>query len=269
MPTDDAGATLEPIRRMLARGERICLFLDFDGTLLDLAETPDAIRVDPSLVGLLARVQDALGGALALVSGRTLDELDARLAPLKLPAAGVHGYERRDALGTIHRVPQRREALEPLRHRLVELVAHDPRLLLEDKGGALALHYRRAPERAVELRAFAARLVDELPDGFALQPGDMVVELKSRLFSKGSAVQDFLREAPFLQRLPVAIGDDFTDVDAFRVVDYLGGLSIAVGDRIEGRGRLPGPAQVRRFLAALADLVGHPAASVHEATAHA
>jgi trehalose 6-phosphate phosphatase len=267
LSTDRAGTALEAIRQMLAQGGRPCLFLDFDGTLLELAETPDAIRVDPALPDLLARVQQALGGALALVSGRTLQELDARLAPLRLPAAGVHGYERRDALGVVHRVPARREALGPARAGLAALVAADPRLLLEDKGEALALHYRRAPERSAELRAFATRLVEAMPDGFAVQPGDMVVELKSRLFSKGSAVRDFLGEPPFLERLPVAIGDDFTDVDAFRVVEYRGGLSIAVGDRIEGRERLHGPAQVRRFLAGLAELLAHPAST--EARAHA
>ncbi|MCC6171077.1 MAG: trehalose-phosphatase [Gammaproteobacteria bacterium] len=254
MSTDRPGTALESIRSMLDHGERICLFLDFDGTLLELAETPDAIRVDPALPALLARAHAALGGALAVVSGRRIDALDALLAPLRLPAAGVHGHERRDANGTIHRMPARRETLEPLRRRCAEFVARDPRLLLEDKGEALALHYRRAPELGAEVLAFAARTVDELPEGFALQPGDRVVEVKSSLFSKGSAVQDFLREPPFAQRQPVAIGDDFTDVDAFRVVEYLGGLSIAVGHRIEGRARLPGPLQVRRFLEELSEL---------------
>ncbi|MCU0759856.1 MAG: trehalose-phosphatase [Steroidobacteraceae bacterium] len=266
MPTDRA-ATFEPIETLLAPGQRPCLFLDFDGTLLELAETPDAIHVDPGLPALLARVHEALGGALALVSGRTLDELDALLAPLRLPAAGVHGYERRDALGTVHRAPARRDALEPARHRFVQLVATDPRLLLEDKGEALALHYRRAPGRGAELRAFAAQVLEALPEGFALQPGDMVVEIKSRLFTKGSAVRDFLREPPFLGRQPVVIGDDFTDLDAFRVVEYLGGLSIAVGGRISGRERMSDPAQVRRLLAVLAERAAQaPAPGV---TAHA
>jgi trehalose 6-phosphate phosphatase len=255
LTTDHAGAALEPIRGMLARGDRICLFLDFDGTLLEIAETPDAIHVDPALPALLARTRDALDGALALVSGRTLAELDALLAPLKLPAAGVHGYERRDSRGALHHRPPRREALEPVRHRFVEFVGRDPGLLLEDKGEALALHYRRAPQLGGAVLEFASQVVEALPAGFALQPGDMVVEVKSRLFSKGSAVQDFLREPPFARRQPVAIGDDFTDVDAFRVVEYLGGLSIAVGHRIGGRERLPGPAQVRRFLAGLVEVV--------------
>ena len=265
--TDRTGAPLEPIRRMLAEGARLCLFVDFDGTLLDLAETPDAIRVDPSLPRLLARTRDALDGALAVVSGRPIEEIDALLAPLKLPAAGVHGFERRDGLGTIHRVPPRREALEPVRHQFVEFVATDPRLLLEDKGESLALHYRRAPELGTSVLAFAARMLEQLRPGFSLQSGDQVVELKSRLFSKGSAVQDFLREPPFAARAPLAIGDDFTDVDAFRVVEYLGGLSIAVGSRIRGRERLQNPAQVHDFLADLVDELGRHAGATATAPA--
>ena len=268
MSTHRPGAALEPIHQMLERGERICLFLDFDGTLLELAEAPDAIRVDPTLPALLARAHAALDGALALVSGRRIDALDTLLAPLKLPAAGVHGYERRDSRGRLHRMPAREALLEPLRRRCAEFVAREPRLLLEDKREALALHYRRAPELGAEVLAFATRLLEELPEGFALQPGDCVVEVKSRLFSKGSAVQEFLREPPFAHRQPIAVGDDFTDIDAFRVVEYLGGLSIAVGHRIEGRARLPDPAQVRHFLAGLADsaMRYHPG---NEAEAHA
>jgi trehalose 6-phosphate phosphatase len=259
-----ANAAIDSIRQTLEH-QRICLFLDFDGTLLDLAETPNAIAVDGELPALLARASAALDGALALVSGRPIDDLDLLLAPLKLPAAGIHGFERRDACGVLHRAPSRRPMLEPVRHRFVEFIAGDPRFLLEDKGEALALHYRRAPERAAEVRAFADQIVDALPPGFALQPGDMVMEVKSQLFSKGLAVQAFLREPPFLDRMPVVLGDDFTDVDAFRVVEYHGGLSIAVGDRIQGRERLPNPAMVRALLQRLVDgpalAVADPAAT--------
>jgi trehalose 6-phosphate phosphatase len=248
LTTDRASPPVEALRQTLAQHDRICLFLDFDGTLLDLAETPTAIAVDGALSELLARTSTALGGALALVSGRAIDDLDRLLAPLKLPVAGIHGFERRDACGAVHRAPARRGTLEAVRHRFIEFIAHDPRLLLEDKGEALALHYRRAPEAAAAVRAFADRMVDALPPGFTLQPGDMVVEVKSQLFSKGLAVREFLREPPFAGRLPVVIGDDFTDVDAFRVVEYLGGLSIAVGDRIRGRERLPDPTTVRELL---------------------
>jgi len=241
---------------MLEGGGRICLFLDVDGTLLELAATPDAVRVDPRLPPLLGRVHRTLDGALALVSGRSIDELDALLAPLRLPAAGVHGFERRDGCGGApRRLPSRREALEPVRRRFAEFAARDPRLLLEDKGEALALHYRRAPELSTAVLALAQDVLAQLPAGFGLQPGTMVVEVKSQLFSKGSALQEFLREPPFAGRQPVAIGDDFTDVDAFRVVEHLGGLSIAVGERITGRRRLPGPAQVRGFLEELVVLL--------------
>lgn len=247
-PPVDASLQVESIRQSLAQHDRICLFLDFDGTLLDLAETPDAIAVDRALPDLLARTSAALGGALALVSGRPIDDLDLLLAPLKLPAAGIHGFERRDARGVLHRAPARHGTLDTVRHRFVEFIARDPRLILEDKGEALALHYRRAPDAAAAVRAFADRIVEALPPGFTLQPGDMVVEVKSQLFSKGLAVRQFLGEPPFADRQPVVIGDDFTDVDAFRVVEYLGGLSIAVGDRIQGRERLPNPGMVRELL---------------------
>jgi trehalose 6-phosphate phosphatase len=252
LTTDRASPRVEAIRQALAQHDTICLFLDFDGTLLDLAETPHAIAVDGALPGLLARTAAALDGALALVSGRPIDELDQLLAPLKLPAAGIHGFERRDAWGAVHRAPARRDSLETVRHQFIEFIADHPRLLLEDKGEALALHYRRAPETAGAVRAFADRMVAALPPGFTLQPGDMVVEVKSQLFSKGMAVREFMREPPFAARRPVVIGDDFTDVDAFRVVEYLGGLSIAVGDRIRGRERLPSPATVRELLGQLA-----------------
>ena len=135
------------------------------------------------------------------------------------------------------------------------------------KGESLALHYRRAPELGTSVLAFAARMLEQLRPGFSLQPGDQVVELKSRLFSKGSAVQDFLREPPFAARAPLAIGDDFTDVDAFRVVEYLGGLSIAVGSRIRGRERLQNPAQVHDFLADLVDELGRHAGATATAPA--
>ncbi len=252
MTTDRAIALVESIRQALAPGDRICLFLYFDGTLLDLAETPNAIAVDGALPGLLTRVAATLDGALALVSGRPIDELDLLLEPLRLPAAGIHGFERRDSRGAMHRAPPRRSALDTVRHRFLEFVATDQRLLLEDKGESLALHYRRAPEVSTAVSDFANRIVEDLPPGFALQPGDMVIEVKSQLFSKGLAVQEFMREAPFEGRRPVMIGDDFTDVDAFRVVEFLGGLSIAVGDRIQGRERLANPATVRRLLEELA-----------------
>lgn len=267
MPTASASRAIESIRQTLEPG-RTCLFLDFDGTLLDLAETPDAIAIDAGLPDLLARTSAALDGALALVSGRPIDELDLRLAPLRLPAAGIHGFERRDSCGVLHRAPPRRGALDAVRHRFVQFIAGEPRFVLEDKGEAIALHYRRAPERAAAVRDFVEQVVDALPPGFALQPGDMVVEVKSQLFSKGLAVQAFMREAPFAGRRPVVIGDDFTDVDAFRVAEFLGGLSIAVGDRIRGRERLSDPAMVRTLLEQLASAPAAACAAPHRAASH-
>ncbi len=202
---------------------------------------------------LLQDVRDALGGALALVSGRSLEQLDALFAPNSWAAAGLHGLERRDASGRIHRVAEADPALDEARVALADVVARAPGALLEDKGRSIAVHYRSAPALAHvlrrELKAIAARLGED----FHVLEGRRVLELKPVAATKARAIEAFLAEAPFAGRLPMFIGDDVTDLDGFAAVEAAGGVSIAVGDRVEAMMRVASPRDVRVLLSDLAE----------------
>lgn len=223
------------------------LFLDFDGTLVDLAPQPEEIVVPPELITLLQRIQQESNGALAIVSGRPLDQLDFFLAPLRLPAAGVHGAERRTADGRILQQPV--PDVHHLRERLLPLVESHPGLQLELKRGALALHYRHAAhleQRCVETMMDALRH----EPGFTLLHGKMVVEAKPHI-NKGDAVAAFLHEAPFRGRRPVFIGDDVTDEAGFAIAqgEVFGGLGIKIGaGPSQALQRLADPAAVLALL---------------------
>jgi trehalose 6-phosphate phosphatase len=225
-----------------------CLFLDVDGTLLDLAPTPGAVVVEPALLVLLGRVRDAAGGALALVSGRTLVDLDRLFGKLQLPSAGLHGCERRNAQGHLDVADVVHEQLADVRVGLRELVDRHPGLLLEDKGAGLALHFQGAREREHELRAEVALLAAPLVPTFALLDGHAVIEIKPAVYTKDSAVTAFMQEAPFAGRSPIFIGDDITDYGGFEAVRRAQGMAIAVGPRVTSEWWLPGPAAVRRWL---------------------
>lgn len=205
------------------------LFLDVDGTLLEIAEQPDSVRIDPRLLSILSTLAGRFDGALALVSGRSLTTLDRLFAPLKLNAAGLHGLERRDHAGTIHRPAVDRRGIAQARAAMAAFAAEDARLLIEDKGLSVALHYRGAPERGPDCDRFASALVGRLGEEFVLQRGKMVVEVRPRGPDKGDVVAAFAAEAPFAGRRPVFVGDDVTDEDAFTVVNAAGGHSIRVG----------------------------------------
>jgi trehalose 6-phosphate phosphatase len=229
-----------------------CLFLDVDGTLLDLAASPGAVLVDASLLALLERLRRAAGGALALVSGRTIVDLDRLFMPLKLPAAGIHGCERRDVHGASTVADVVRAQLDPLRVALAQIAARHSGLLLEDKGAALALHFLQAPELERELRAQVSVLAAPLVPEFALLDGHAVIEIKPAVHTKDSAVTAFMREAPFRGRRPIFIGDDHTDYGGFEAVRRAGGMAIAVGPRVRSEWWLPGPGAVRHWLEQLA-----------------
>jgi trehalose 6-phosphate phosphatase len=231
-----------------------CLFLDVDGTLLDIADTPGDVVVDAELKTLLATLSRRLGGAVAFVSGRSLAAVDELFAPLALPAAGLHGVERRAASGEVHRAPSDTESLRAARASLAAFVRTHPNTLLEDKGCALALHFRRAPEAEASARHAVQSVVRELGDAYHVQEGKMVLEIKPATATKATAVEAFLREPPFLGRTPVFIGDDLTDAAGFRVVEAAGGISIGVGYRISGQWRLENPAAVRRWLGSIVAL---------------
>jgi trehalose 6-phosphate phosphatase len=227
-----------------------CLFLDVDGTLLELAATPAAVVVDPALPNLLTRLRDAAGGALALISGRTIADLDRLFGGLGLPVAGLHGCERRDARGVLHVAPVVIEQLAGVRAGLRDMVARQPGLLLEDKGAGLALHFQgpHARDREHQLRAEVALLAAPLVPEFALLDGHAVIEIKPAIHTKDSAVSAFMGEAPFAGRTPIFIGDDQTDYAGFTAVRRFGGLAIAVGPRVKSEWWLPGPGAVRGWL---------------------
>lgn len=204
-------------------------FLDIDGTLLEHAATPDAVHVDAPVRTLLGALHAGTGGALALISGRALADVDALFAPLKLAVAGQHGVERRDAAGRMH---LHADELQPLRRaaaRIAAFAAAHEGLVFEDKGHNLALHYRRAPRLAGEARALIESLAAELGEGYELQAGKMVLELKPWGRDKGTAIEEYMAEAPFRGRTPVFVGDDLTDEFGFGVVNRLGGVSVKVG----------------------------------------
>ena len=203
------------------------LFLDFDGSLVDLAPQPEAVIVPSGLVGTLSAINTYLGGAIALISGRPIEQIDAFLHPLKLPAAGVHGAERRGADGSITLLST--HPLERVEEAAMSLASRYPALRVENKRGSVALHYRQAPElERVCLQAMQAA-VEESP-GLTLLRGKMVAEAKPGGASKGHAIEAFMREAPFAGRIPVFVGDDFTDEVGFSTVQHLHGMGVKVGE---------------------------------------
>jgi trehalose 6-phosphate phosphatase len=231
------------------------LFLDVDGTLLELAASPHAVVVEPTLLGLLRQLRDASGGALALVSGRTIADLDRLFGSLALPAAGLHGCERRDARGELHVADVVTEQLAGVRAGLRNMVARHPGLMLEDKGAGLALHFQGARELEHQLRAEVALLAAPLVPEFTMLEGHAVIEVKPAVHTKDSAVSAFMAEAPFAGRLPIFIGDDQTDYGGFAAVRRFDGLAIAVGPRVKSEWWLPGPKAVHRWLEQLAERV--------------
>ena len=226
------------------------LFLDVDGCLLELADAPDAVAVPPRLPALLERLGERLGGAVALVSGRALSSLDDLFAPLRMPAAGLHGLERRSAHRDVP-APPRSPTLGAIHDEARALADGFPGALVEDKGAAIGLHWRRAPQAAETLRAFAEAALPRLP-GYRLQHGDHVVELRPAAGDKGAAIRALLEEPPFRGRVPVFAGDDITDEAGFAVVNARGGVSVLVGSREPSAAHygLRDPADVRAWLAA-------------------
>lgn len=224
-------------------------FLDVDGTLLDIADTPDAVCVDTALLSLIARLYRESGGAMALVSGRAISDLEKLLGTLRLPLAGQHGLERRDAAGRLwmHAAPPAAKCA--IKEALAPVLERHPGLLLEDKGLTLALHYRLAPHLASYVHRLMGRLAEDASAGLEVQLGKRVAEVKPSGIDKGTAVAEYLFESPFKGRRPVFIGDDLNDEHGFAEVNKLDGISIKVGKgRSCARYRLPDVAAVRRWL---------------------
>ncbi|MEZ5956107.1 MAG: trehalose-phosphatase [Hyphomonadaceae bacterium] len=226
------------------------LFLDLDGTLVEFAARPEQVVASESLRQMLTKLARAMNGALALVTGRSITSADAVLDGALMYVAGLHGLEQREATGV------RREVGDIAR---VRAAANDAQTLvangaldadIEDKGAALAIHYRRAPQFANAVRHAAAELARR--HSLILLEGKMVAELKLGERTKGDAVLDFMNASPFAGRTPIAVGDDITDEDAFRAVADIGGHAILVGAErpTSARWRLDDPHAVREWLAA-------------------
>lgn len=203
------------------------LFLDVDGTLVEIAETPDGVKPDRRLPAILSRISALLGGAVALISGRPVETLDTFFAPLQLPTAGLHGLEHRSADGKMH-PPPISPSIRAAADAATAFARAHPDVLIEDKGATVALHYRQAPALAVDVLAFAEAQVANRPD-IALQKGKMVAEIRPTGSDKGTVIRAFMQEPPFQGRIPVFIGDDVTDEAGFIAVNELGGHSIRVG----------------------------------------
>ncbi|UCG72237.1 MAG: trehalose-phosphatase [Chromatiales bacterium] len=228
----------------------IALFLDFDGTLVEIAPRPGDVVVGDSLRALLESLHVALGGALAVVSGRRLSDLLAHLAPLRVPATGSHGLEYQLRPGHSQSTTDARLP-ECAWRELEAFVAAHPALLLEHKGHGAAVHFRQAPELADAVAATLGTLRDRDAPDFMLQAGKMVWELRPQGITKATAIERFMATPPFAGRLPVFVGDDVTDEDGFRAVNALGGWAIYVGedagDTVAGMA-LPDVTAVHRWL---------------------
>ena len=225
-------------------------FLDLDGTLLEIADTPDAVDADYSELALIGRLSRAAGGAAAVISGRSLARIDEILSPLLVPAAGQHGAERRDANGVRHRHRFPANVLKPVAVGIRSFAARHQGLVFEDKGASVALHYRLAPQLAAAAHAKVREAALPLGAQVEIQDGKMVVEVKPASCDKGKAIAEFMREPPFAGRVPVFLGDDVTDEYGFRVVNAMGGHTVKVGEGATcARWRIENPAAARAWLA--------------------
>jgi len=240
---------------LVARLDQVALLLDIDGTLLDLAPTPREVWVPPELAHTLTELLARTSGALALVSGRSVNDIDLIFAPMRLPAVGGHGAEMRLS-GTGEASATHAPPMDPdLKSRLAAIARISPGILLEDKGYSLALHYRLAPHAEQAIYEAVAAIRTDHPDApLEVLPGKAVCEIKHSGFTKATGVLELMKHAPFKGRIPVFIGDDITDETVFAIMPELKGLAYSVGRRSElTAGHFDEPRNVREWLARLLD----------------
>ena len=229
----------------------IALFLDFDGTLVRFEDDPTAVKVDDALRNAVLATAGLLDGALALISGRPIEQVDHCFASAQIAVAGLHGLERRDPTGAMHREPAP-PALRFVAMQVRAALAGHSAVWLEDKGAALAIHFRGAPECEGSVRRIATTVLAHLGPNFRALEGAYVIELLPKLVNKGTAVRAFMAQAPFCGRRPIFIGDDVTDLDGFEAARELGGHGIAVGTRVSAEYRLADVTAVRDWLGVIA-----------------
>jgi trehalose 6-phosphate phosphatase len=254
-PSPDQRPSKWAARELARRLDEFAILLDIDGTLLDLAPTPREVWVPPGLATTLNRLLDRTAGALALVSGRSLNDIDLIFAPEQFPAVGGHGAEMRisgdsEAVAT-WAAPMDKE----LKRRLAAIARLSPGILLEDKGYSLALHYRLAPHAEKAIYEAVSLIRADLPDApIEVMPGKCVCEIKHSGFNKASGVRELMSHEPFKGRHPIFIGDDVTDESVFAIMPELGGVAFSVGRRAQGVAHhFDEPRDVREWLARLID----------------
>ena len=253
---DEAVPETVPVpRSLIPHLSQTAILLDIDGTLLDLMPTPREVWVPPGLSKTLNHLMLRTNGALALVSGRSLNDIDLIFAPDQFPAVGGHGAEMRidpdSESVAAHAPPMDRE----LKRRLAAIAKLSPGILLEDKGYSLALHYRLAPHAEKAIYAAVSLIRADLPNApIEVLPGKCVCEIKHSGFTKASGVHELMKHEPFKGRRPFFIGDDVTDETVFAIMPDLDGLAFSVGRRAQGvAGHFDAPSDVREFLTRLLD----------------
>jgi trehalose 6-phosphate phosphatase len=251
-----ASPDLVPVAIEIARRlDEVAILLDIDGTLLELAPTPREVWVPPGLSTTLNRLLERTSGALALVSGRSLNDIDLIFAPEQYPVVGGHGAEMRLAIDSeavaTHAPPMDKE----LKRRLAVIAKLSPGILLEDKGYSLALHYRLAPHAEKAIYEAVSLIRADLPNApIEVLPGKCVCEIKPSGFTKATGVRELMTHEPFKGRRPIFIGDDVTDESVFAIVPEYGGLAFSVGRHVMGMaGYFDEPREVREWLARLVD----------------
>ena len=256
LPEDDEAPDAVPVPSSLVPHlSETAVLLDIDGTLLDFAPTPREVWVPPGLAKTLHRLHRRTNGALALVSGRSLNDIDLIFAPDQFPAVGGHGAEMRIEADSeavdAHAPPMDKE----LKRRLAAIARLSPGILLEDKGYSLALHYRLAPHAEKAIYAAVSLIRADLPNALIeVLPGKAVCEIKHSGFTKATGVRELMTHEPFRGRRPFFIGDDVTDESVFAIMPDLEGLAFSVGRRARGvAGHFDAPSDVREFLAHLLD----------------
>jgi len=230
------------------------ILLDVDGTIVDIAPTPDQVRAPASLRRTLARLLERTGGAVALVSGRPIDSIDRIFAPLLLPAIGGHGAEMRPSVDAdVRRLTGSLD--DALRRRIAAIAKADSAILVEDKGYAMALHYRQAPAQEAVIKDAVEAIRRDLPPGsIEVLPGKSVVEVKVAGFDKGTALRTLMTCPNFVGRRPIFVGDDTTDETGFAAMPEFRGVPISVGREVPGvTNGFADPSDVRRWLQRIAD----------------
>jgi trehalose 6-phosphate phosphatase len=246
---------IELADRLVVPELRQCaLLLDIDGTILDLAPAPQEVWVPAELRNTLSRLEDLTGGALALVSGRSLHDIDLIFSPLQLATVGGHGAELRMTPGG-EAVTRARELNPVLKRNLATLTELGPGILVEDKGYSLAVHYRLAPDQGDVLRAAIQNICATVPRGTVeILPGKLVFEIKMAGINKAGAVRELMKYPPFKGRKPIFIGDDTTDEPVFPILSQFGGLGFSVGRVVaDVNGHFEKPESVRAWLSRIAN----------------